>query len=162
MLQLKLKNDHLDQLIVYNVSSNPFVVIDPISGKLFKKSHVPNVLNGNVVVSVRKISDSPDDAIKKTLRFFLKPSSKNSNSHRLVHQKKTAQLPLNSAPLSTKVELCGSNTPTSTLQILSGNDENLFSLDSSKQVLVLVKTPVQVNDARVVVRTGNLNLCTVC
>ena len=161
VLQLKLKNDHLDQLIVYNVSSNPFVVIDPISGKLFKKSHVPNVLNGNVVVSVRKISDSLDDAIKKTLRFFLKPSSKNSNSHRLVHQKKTAQLPLNSAPLSTKVELCGSNTPTSTLQILSGNDENLFSLDSSKQVLVLVKTPVQVTNARVVVRTGNLNLCTV-
>ena len=80
VLQLKLKYDHSDQ-IVYNVSDNPFVVIDPISGKLFKKSNVPNVLNGNVIVSVRKISESPDESVKKTLRFFL-PSSSASSQHR--------------------------------------------------------------------------------
>ena len=153
VLQLKLKNDPSEP-VVFNVSSNPLVTVDSSTGILYKKSHI-QASNGNIKVSARKLNS--DEQIEKSLRFFLPSSLKSRNQ--LMMKEKSISLPTNSN-LNTKVELCDYKTSTSS-QILSGNDDNLFSLDSAKQVLVLVKNPSQPMTTNIVLRNGDLNICAI-
>lgn len=157
LFAIKLKSEPSEP-VVFNVTDNPFVVIDPITGQLFKKSN-PKVLSSTVQVSVRKISDSDSEGIRKTLRLFM-PNAQN-HQRKLTMNSKTVDLPLNSSPLSTKVDICDSKAPSSNLQILSGNDDNLFTLESLKQQLILFKTPIEETEKHIVVRTGDLTICTI-
>ena len=153
VLQLKLKNDPSEP-VVFNVSSNPLVTIDTSTGILYKRSHI-QASNGNIKVSARKLNS--DEHIEKSLRFFLPSALKARNQ--LVMKQKSVSLPTNS-DLNTRVDLCDYKTSTSS-QILSGNDDNLFSLDSAKQVLVLVKNPTQPMTSSIVLRNGDLNICAI-
>ena len=122
------------------------------------KVQTPNALNGNVVVTARRMNEDVI-GVQKSLRLFL-PSAV-SNRNELNLQKKSVSLPLNSPTFKTKVDLCDSKSGSSTFQILSGNDDNLFSLEPSQQALILVKAPPESIEANVVVRNGDLNVCNI-
>ena len=158
VLQLKLKNN-INEQVIFNVSENPFVVVDPVSGKLFKKSgQMEDVLSGSVTISARKISDSMENTIRQILRFF-RPSIA-QETRPIMLQEKSVSYPLTSSLQNKNIDFCSSQVESS-IQILSGNDNNYFSLDSQKQELVIVKVPTEQTKEKVVIKTGPMTLCTI-
>jgi protocadherin-16/23 len=156
ILKLKLKNNQDN--VVFNITTNDHIGIDPTRGILFRLNNAGVVGSESLEVSVRRLNERPEEATKKTLRFFW-TSSKTSSV--LMAKSRQVHLPINS-PLNSKVNLCdpsGGRTSSIT-QILSGNDDNLFTLD--KQVLVLVKRPLESQDVNVVIRSGSLSDLSIC
>ena len=154
--QIKLKNEP-SQPVVFHITPNPFIAIDPVTGIIYKTGHLDK--GETVEVSVRRINDPT--SVKKSLRFFL--SNPLNPNTKVMTQSKTVTLPLTS-PINSKVPICDipSDEPIIS-QILSGNDDNLFNTDPTKQSLVLIKAPSNPISTNVVLRTGRRNTeLTIC
>ena len=163
--QLKLKNEPTSgaKPMIFQITPNPYLAIDPVSGVIYKiGGHLDSKTSESLEVSVRRINEAT--IVTKSLRFFISSPQNIPDYTQVITSTKTVTLPL-SSPVNSKVPICEIPSEDQPIisQILSGNDDNLFNTDSSKHSLVLIKTPLKPMTTNVVLRIGRTtNDLTIC
>ena len=136
---VKIANSNGEKF-TYSMTQNDRFKIDSSTGVVYHVGRAESSASDVTLdVTVRRIDESPSEGVTKKLKFIV-PALSNKNEPKFSSINATIS---STASLSETIQLCpdhGSSDDPS-IQIVSGNEDHLFSLDNLNRRLLLSRRP---------------------